>query len=157
MRRCYSQTAYGGARYNRERTILTEPITVNGESCSVVGVLPFGFWFQQDAQMFMPVRVAASPRDLGHYYNLLARLKPGVTATQATNELESLFPQFRSWLTAILSMTAKSYFLCEQLSGRSSWQCAAGIVGTFWSGLPSITDILRQCRAFADRAGSNPT
>ena len=82
-------------RYNGERNILTDPITVNGESCSVVGVLPTGFWFQQDARMFMPIRLVAAPRDLGHYYNLLARLKPGVTTTQATNELESLFPQFK--------------------------------------------------------------
>jgi putative ABC transport system permease protein len=82
-------------RYNGERTILTNPITVNGVSCSVVGILPPGFWFQLDAQMFMPLKVAAAPRDLGHYYNLLARLKPGVTVTQATDELATLFPQFK--------------------------------------------------------------
>ena len=82
-------------RYNGERSILTNPITVNGESCTVVGVLPPGFWFQLDARMFMPLRVAAAPRDLGHYYNLLARLKPGVTVTQATDELAMLFPQFK--------------------------------------------------------------
>lgn len=82
-------------RYNRDSAILTNPITVNGESCLVAGVLPPGFWSEQDASIFMPLKVAAAPRDLGHYYNLLARLKPGATKMQARNELATLFPQFK--------------------------------------------------------------
>lgn len=84
------------AKYNRNSAILTDPITVNGESCSVAGVLPPGFWSQQDARIFMPLKIAAAPRDLGHYYNLLARMKAGVTETQARDESAALFPQFKS-------------------------------------------------------------
>ncbi len=80
-------------RYNSDKSILANPITVNRESCSVVGVLPPGFRFHLDTQMFMPARVA--PRDLGHYYNLLARLRPGVTLPQARQELATLFAQFK--------------------------------------------------------------
>lgn len=82
-------------RYNGESNILTDPITVNGENCSVVGVLPSGFWFQQNPRMFMPIRLGAAPRDLGQYYSLLGRLKPGATSAQATNELESTFTQLK--------------------------------------------------------------
>jgi predicted permease len=45
--------------------------------------------------MFMPLRVPAVPRDLGHYYGLLVRLKPDVTLVQARAELPTLFSQFK--------------------------------------------------------------
>jgi putative ABC transport system permease protein len=51
-------------RYNRDRSIAGGRITVNGESCSVVGILPASFRFHLDAKMFMPVRIATMPRDL---------------------------------------------------------------------------------------------
>jgi putative ABC transport system permease protein len=83
-------------RYNGDHSIVGGSITVNGESCSVVGVLPPRFRFHLDAGLFMPIRIAAVPRDLGHYYNLMARLKPGVTIDQARAELKTLFTRFRA-------------------------------------------------------------
>jgi putative ABC transport system permease protein len=82
-------------RYNGDSSILRSPVTVNGARCSVVGILPPSFRFQLNAKMFMPLRVPAVPRDLGHYYGLLARLKPGVTLEQARAELTTLFSQFK--------------------------------------------------------------
>jgi putative ABC transport system permease protein len=83
-------------RYDGDRSIVGGSILVNGESCAVVGVLPPSFRFHLDAQMFMPIRIAAAPRDLGHYYSLLGRLKPGVTLEQARTELQALFSGFKA-------------------------------------------------------------
>jgi putative ABC transport system permease protein len=82
-------------RYNGDKSILRNPITVNGARCSVVGVLPSSFRFHLNAKMFMPIRVPAVPRDLAHYYGLLVRLKPGVTMIRTRAELTTLFSQFK--------------------------------------------------------------
>ena len=89
-------TASGGQDTTATASILRSPIALNGEPCSVVGILPPSFRFHLNAKMFMPLRVPAVPRDLGHYYGLLARLKPGVTLVQARAELTTLFSQFKS-------------------------------------------------------------
>jgi predicted permease len=44
----------------------------------------------------MPVRISSAPTDLGHYYQLVARLKPGVTVAQEQAELQTLFSQFKA-------------------------------------------------------------
>jgi len=83
-------------RYNGDRSILRNPITINGKSCSAVGILPPSFRFHFDADMFMPLQIAAAPRDLGHYYSLLGRLRPEITQQQAREELAALFSQFKA-------------------------------------------------------------
>jgi predicted permease len=84
------------SRYNANRSILANPITVNRESCAVVGVLPAAFRFHLDSGVFLPLRIDPAPRDLGHYYNLLARLRTGETLQQARQELTPLFAQFKA-------------------------------------------------------------
>jgi putative ABC transport system permease protein len=83
-------------RYSGDPSIVGSTIIVNGENCPVAGVLPPTFRFHLQAEMFMPVRIAEAPRDQGHYYNVLARLKPNVTLDQARAELATLFSQFKA-------------------------------------------------------------
>ena len=82
-------------RYNQNPSILTQGIRVNEHTCNVIGVLPKGFRFEYQAEVFLPLQVAAEPRDLGHYFRLLGRLKPAMTAEGARAELQTLFPQFK--------------------------------------------------------------
>lgn len=82
-------------RYNQNPSILTNRIRVNEQACNVIGILPKGFRFEYQAEVFLPLRVAAEPRDLGHYFRLLGRLKPARTAEGAQAELKMLFPQFK--------------------------------------------------------------
>src|SRR5580704_29518 len=82
-------------RYQSDHSIIRKQIAINGESCNVVGVLPSEFRFHLNTKMFMPARIAQVPNDLGHYYMLLARLKPGVTLDQARSELGTLFSRFK--------------------------------------------------------------
>lgn len=83
-------------RYNGDPAIVGGTINVNGESCPVVGVLPPSFRFHLNAEIFQPIRIAHVPRDQGHYYGVLARLKPKVTLDQARSELQTLFPRFKA-------------------------------------------------------------
>ena len=77
------QRAYGG-----DRAILSQTITLEGEPHEVVGVMPAGFDFPGESELWVPL--AFGPRDLGdnqrgaHYLAAVGRLRPGVSAAQAT-------------------------------------------------------------------------
>jgi putative ABC transport system permease protein len=72
---------------------LGKDIELNGEKYAVVGVLPAGFWSLGGwADVWVPMDM--NPKNLGqrgeHQYRAIGRLKPGVTATMAQAELETI-------------------------------------------------------------------
>ena len=83
------QRAYGG-----DRAILSQTITLEGEPHEVVGVMPAGFDFPGETELWMPL--AFGPRDLGdnqrgaHYLAAVGRLRPGVSAAQASADLDRI-------------------------------------------------------------------
>lgn len=88
------------SRYAGDRNIVGRKITVNGEPCSVVGVLPAGFHFPNaKADIWVPMpadRGEASRR--GRYLTTIARLKPGVSLKQAQQDLAGVAGQLsREW------------------------------------------------------------
>lgn len=72
-------------------------ITLNGQPHTVVGVLPATFVFRENpaAAVWVPLRLRVNPRDTGHNYNVIARLKSGVTLEQAQADVGRTLPQFR--------------------------------------------------------------
>jgi predicted permease len=82
------QRAFGG-----DRGVLGRDIRMNGNPCTVVGVMPPGFAFppgELDApELWVPLQIdPAHPGGRGgHNYNVLARLRTGVTFAQAQGEL----------------------------------------------------------------------
>jgi predicted permease len=82
--------------YGRDPGILNRLIDVDGRQARVVGVLPRGFELPtlQEADVLMPLALdegaerRASP---GHPMRTFARLRPGVSITQAKAELEPIF------------------------------------------------------------------
>src|SRR5690606_30557730 len=71
--------------------VLERTLTLDGEPCSIVGVLPAGFTFP-----FMPDRdvwrlVQRAPDDRGNaYVRVVARLAPGVTLGQAAADMSTI-------------------------------------------------------------------
>jgi len=83
------QRAFGG-----DRAILGREIFISGVKHIVVGVMPKGFGFPL-GKADVPDLWSAFPIDPhskfeGHYVNLLGRLAPGVTLSQAQAELDTL-------------------------------------------------------------------
>jgi putative ABC transport system permease protein len=82
------QRAYGG-----DRGILGRDIRLNGNPCTVIGVMPPGFAFppgELDApELWLPLQIdPAQPGGRGsHFLSLLARLRPDVTRRQAEGEM----------------------------------------------------------------------
>jgi putative ABC transport system permease protein len=82
------QTRYGG-----RRSAIGRSITLGGEPVTVVGVMPAGFRFPTNADLWRPLgaapRLTTSSRD-ARLISVFARLAPGATRAQAQAEFESL-------------------------------------------------------------------
>jgi putative ABC transport system permease protein len=81
------QRAFGG-----ETSILGRDIRLNGQVCTVVGVMPRTFAFNpgevDPPELWAPVQIDPHDRDRGsHYLSLLARLRDGVAIAQAQDEM----------------------------------------------------------------------
>ena len=81
------------SRYGGDKQILNRDILLNGEKHTVVGVMPPGFQFiESEVRVWVPI--AFEPEDLanrgGHYLNVVARLKPGVSLDQAQADMNAV-------------------------------------------------------------------
>jgi putative ABC transport system permease protein len=83
--------------FGADRGIVGRRIQVDGQTCTVVGVMPPGFDVgQQKAELFMPLAFDPAnpgPRG-GHYLFMIGRLKQGVTLEQARADLEGMLQRW---------------------------------------------------------------
>ena len=83
-------------RFGGEPTIVGRALTLDGQSTTVVGVLPAGFSFGDGADVWMPLRLETdeAPRGL-HFLTVVARLRPGLALDRAQAEAEPIAAHFR--------------------------------------------------------------
>ena len=94
-------------RYGRDPKVLGKSITINGQPYEVVGILPQSFVLPREVlplldgtertEIFLPLPVAASAAQIrtNEDYNILGKLKPGVTVAQAQAEMDTLTARLR--------------------------------------------------------------
>jgi predicted permease len=77
------------SEFGGDPNILGRRLRLNGQPATVIGVMPPGFQFPRD-QLWMPIfnEYPGLRQRPGGGAHLLGRLKPGVTLSQATSELE---------------------------------------------------------------------
>jgi len=80
------QRRFGGAA-----DVVNRKITINGKPVTVVGIMPAGFTYPSDCEIWVPFRLspANEARD-NRYVNAVGRLKPGVPLSQAQAELDTI-------------------------------------------------------------------
>ena len=81
------------SRYGADRNVLNREILLNGEKHSVIGVMPASFqFFEKDARLWVPI--ALDPENWanrgGHYLKVVARLRPGVSLSQAQADMQAI-------------------------------------------------------------------
>jgi predicted permease len=80
-------------RFNRDPSIINRNIALNGESFTVVGVMPRGFFFPaRETELWVPWALEpdqASGRG-DHYLAIVARLQPGVSVESANADLGAI-------------------------------------------------------------------
>jgi len=80
-------------RFGGDPSIIGKPLTLNGESYVVTGVMPARFQFPtSDNQVWVPIAFTSEQAaDRGvHYLQVVARLKPGIKLEQAQTEMKTI-------------------------------------------------------------------
>jgi len=75
-------------RFGADPAVIGRTVKVEGDACAVIGVMPDGFKFPDEAEAWTPV--AISPTRNNAYLRVIARLQPGVTRAQAQAELSTI-------------------------------------------------------------------
>ena len=80
------QRRFGGAS-----DVLNRQITLNGKSTTIAGIMPAGFSYPVDTELWVPfpLKAEGEPRD-NRFVNVVTRLKPGVTIAQAQAEMDTI-------------------------------------------------------------------
>jgi putative ABC transport system permease protein len=80
-------------RFNRDPTIVNRAIMLNGESFTVIGVMPRGFFFpEREIELWTPWAMEPDQKAGrgDHYLELVARLKQGTTVARANADLAAI-------------------------------------------------------------------
>lgn len=119
------QRRFGGAN------VVNSQITLNGKSATIVGIMPPGFNFA-DADVWLGWPLSATgPRD-NRDTNVVARLKPGVSLSQAQTELDTINQRLaQTYVDTNSGWTVKLTELRERMVGdlRISLIILLGAVG----------------------------
>jgi putative ABC transport system permease protein len=80
-------------RFGSDMSIVGKPLSLNGETFTVVGVMPQGFQFpSREVELWVPA--AFTQQEAGsrgrHYLQVIARMKPGVSLQQAQAEMTAI-------------------------------------------------------------------
>src|ERR1043166_6360802 len=114
-------------RFGGDPAIVNQVIRIDGQSATVVGVMPEGFRFplefqtRSTAQLVQPIQTNRSAPIRGNHGQYgVARLKPGITAAQVTSELRALT---RRWTEEKLypetmRFTAFAVPLLDEVTGK---------------------------------------
>src|SRR5215204_494722 len=91
-------------RFAGDRGVITQNVLLDGESYTVIGVMPAGFQFphpsfasDEPADVWVPLSYApdqVTTRRGPYFLNVLARLKPGVTLEQSRSHMDLLSQRF---------------------------------------------------------------
>jgi putative ABC transport system permease protein len=120
-------------RYGADRNIVGKKLIVRGKPTTVVGVLPANFRFPEvKADVWMLTHIDAAGQRQGRYLGAIARLKPGVSLSQAQADMKIIASQLANenpafdtnWGAAVVPMR-------EQFTGnlRTPFLVLLGAVG----------------------------
>ncbi len=79
-------------RYGGDPSVLGREVRVNGEPATILGVMPEGFEFPNNTEVWVPLRddPLATARGEGRYLTVWGRLRDGVTRELAAQEMASI-------------------------------------------------------------------
>ena len=104
-------------RFGGTSSVLGMPMRLGGRSYTIIGVLPQGFNFPYDAEIWLPIVV--DPADRARDFAVFARLNPGVTRAQALAALEATTARIKEKYPETLpGYAVASITLRENLTGN---------------------------------------
>lgn len=80
-------------RFGRSPSVIGQTMRVNSEPYEIIGVMPEGFRFPNDGELWLPLQTdpLATARGNGPYVNVIGKLAPGVSIDAASAELATIY------------------------------------------------------------------
>jgi predicted permease len=88
-------------RFSSAPNVLGQTINLGNKPFSVIGVASPRFALDTKTDVWTPLPIAENPKERGNNYNLVARLRPGVTRLQATADLKNVLLQLKDTYPAL--------------------------------------------------------
>ena len=77
--------------FGSDPRVLGQTLQLSGAAYTIIGVIPGGFNFPNEAQLWRPLVIDPNKLDRGpHYLRVIGRLKPGVPLSQAQAEMSTI-------------------------------------------------------------------
>ena len=107
---------------------LGKTITLNNETCDIVGVMDQDFSFPPAAQIWRPLALTPEEQNLRakHYIEPLGLLKPGVSMREAAAEIRTIEGRLQEKFPRLRRDGRSRRSRLESLSPVSSWISIAG-------------------------------
>jgi putative ABC transport system permease protein len=83
-------------RFNARADVIGQQLTANGIPHTIIGVMPAGFEFPQTAGAWTTMRLDPLNNRGNHSWQVMGRLKPGVTVQQARGDLRRIAAQLET-------------------------------------------------------------
>jgi predicted permease len=82
-------------RFGSDPSVVGRSITLSGNPYTVIGVMPAGFAHPQTTELWAPLKLSTAPPQVlanrqRRFLRVMARLKPGVTLSQAQAEMDQI-------------------------------------------------------------------
>jgi putative ABC transport system permease protein len=103
---------YWQSRFGGDPSAIDKNIVLDGRNYSIVGVMPAGFMYPADTDVWSPLVIAGSTVRGAHTLNAIGRLKDGITFEQADTEMKTIagrleqeYPQTnQSWTIRVFNV-----------------------------------------------------
>ncbi|HJP95273.1 MAG TPA: ABC transporter permease [Pyrinomonadaceae bacterium] len=82
--------AYWQRRYGGSTDVLNTTVMIGSEATAIVGIMPPGFTYPDDTEMWWSRRLRTDEVRDNRYMNAIARLKPNVSIAQAQAEMDAI-------------------------------------------------------------------
>ncbi len=118
-------------RFGRDRNIIGKTVDLSGEPYNIIGVIGQEFHSDPPADAWLPFQFDPNSIDQSHYFQAAARLKPGITLSQANAQLNLAGDEFhRKYPGSNQRMSFGVRILQDQVVGdaRTSLLVLAGAV-----------------------------
>jgi putative ABC transport system permease protein len=143
------------SRFGGDPRILNRDLKLDGRPHRIIGVLPMGSFDRDEAVFWKPL--IFSPEQLNriqHMFQVVGRLRPGVSLEQAQAQDEPFKGQSRRGLGGLQGMGFRS----GSVRAVARWRYAAQLyLPGIRSGSDGIGDHLRECSESGAGQRSNPT
>ena len=136
-------------RFGGDQSLVGKTISLNGNSVTVIGIMPLGFQFPRDEiELWTPITFGLQQTSVRrfHFIRPIARLKPGVSLEQAQAEINAITVRLeQQYPDSNTNYGARLVLLPEQIVGdmRSTlWMLVAAVAFVLLIACANVANLL---------------